>query len=95
MSFEIEKIAQLARIKLSEEETQKLGSDLNAILQYIEQLGRIPTDGVEPTSHVFNLENVFRKDEVKPVNVRDKALEHAPLRESFFFKVPKVVDKES
>ena len=94
MNFEIEKVAELARLNLKPEEKAKLSKDLGNILEYVKQLEALDTREVEPTSHVLNLENVFRKDEVKPSDVRDKALEHAPLRDGKFFKVPKVVDRE-
>ncbi len=95
MSLDIEKIAELARLTLKPEEKAKLQKDLGAILSYVEQLKGLNTAGVEATSHVLNLENVFRPDEVHPAQVRDKALKHAPQSEGAFFKVPKVVDKES
>ena len=95
MAFDIEKIALLGRLNLKREEKQKLEKDLESILAYVEKLKSLDTEKVEPTSHVLDLENVFRKDEVKPSEVRDAVLEHAPLREGKFFKVPKVVEKES
>ena len=95
MAFDIEKVAQLARLNLKPEEKKKLAKDIAAILEYVEKLKAINTEQVEPTSHVLNLENVFRKDEVKPSQVRDNALDHSPSREGKFFKVPKVVDRES
>ena len=94
MAFEIEKIAELARLSLKPDEKKKLEKDLDSILAYVEKLKALDTTHVEPTSHVLNIENVFRPDEVKPANVRDRVLEHAPLREGKFFKVPKVVEKE-
>ena len=94
MSFEIEQIAELARLSLKPEEKAKLKKDLESILAYVEQLKSVPTDPVEPTSHVLNLENVFREDRVHPSNVRDEVLKHAPQREGNFFKVPKVNDQE-
>lgn len=93
MTFEIDKIAELARIRLNAEEKQKLQSDLDAILGYIQKLKELKTEGIEPTSHVLNLENVFRPDEVKPSNVIEELLQHAPDHVGNFFKVPKVVDK--
>ncbi len=94
MDFDIDKVAELARLSLRPEEKAKLVKDLNSILHYMKQLESLDTREVEPTSHVLNLENVFRKDEVKPSKVRDEALSHAPLKEGKFFKVPKVVERE-
>ena len=94
MAFEIEQIAELARLSLKPEERVKLKKDLESILAYVEQLKTVPTDHVEPTSHVLNLENVFRQDEISPSNVREDTLKHAPHREGHFFKVPKIIDQE-
>lgn len=93
MSFEIEQIAELARLSLRPEEKAKLQKDLESILAYMDELKAVHTDQVEPTSHVLNLENVFRKDEARPSKVRDETLEHAPSREGNFFKVPKVIEQ--
>ena len=95
MAFDIQKIAELARLHLKPDEKSKLEKDLNAILTYVEQLKELNTEGVEPTSHVLNLEKVYRADEAVLSTVRDKALKHAPQAEGSFFKVPKTVDKES
>lgn len=93
MSFEIDKVAELARIKLKPSEKTKLEGDLKSILAYVEQLRKVPTDQVAETSHVLDLMNVFRQDEVRPSEIRDKVLEHAPARQGKFFKVPKVVER--
>jgi aspartyl-tRNA(Asn)/glutamyl-tRNA(Gln) amidotransferase subunit C len=93
MSFKIEKIAELARLNLKPDEAKKLEKELEAILGYVKNLDSLDTSKVEPTSHVLNLENVFRKDEVKPSGVRDEVLKHAPQTEGKFFKVPKVVER--
>ena len=94
MEFEIDKVAELARLSLKPEEKTKLAKDLSAILNYVEMLKALPTENVEATSHVLNLENVFREDETRPCEVRDEALAHAPASEGKFFKVPKVVEQE-
>ena len=94
MAFEIDKIAELARLSLKPEEKGKLQKDLESILVYVEQLKKVSTDHVEPTSHVLNLENVFREDQAKPCDIREDVLKHAPHREGNFFKVPKVIEQE-
>ena len=94
MSFQIEQIAELARLSLKPEEKAKLQKDLESILAYVEQLKAVSTDHVEPTSHALNLENVFREDKARPSEVRDDVLKHAPTREGNFFKVPKVIEQE-
>lgn len=94
MELQIEKIAELARVNLAPGEKEKLTKDLEVILDYIGQLKTLDTEKVEPTSHVLDIENVFRPDEVKPCDVREEVLRHAPLREGDFFKVPKTVERE-
>jgi aspartyl-tRNA(Asn)/glutamyl-tRNA(Gln) amidotransferase subunit C len=79
---------------LRPEEKTKLSNELGNILEYVKQLEALDTREVEPTSHVLNLENVFRKDEVKPSQTRDEALAHAPLTDGPFFKVPKTVERD-
>ncbi|MFA5160037.1 MAG: Asp-tRNA(Asn)/Glu-tRNA(Gln) amidotransferase subunit GatC [Candidatus Omnitrophota bacterium] len=93
MKFDINKVADLARLNLKLDEKQKLEKDLGAILDYVKKLDALDTKQVEPTSHVLNMENVFRADEVKPSNTAEKALEHAPQTEGRFFKVPKIVQR--
>ncbi|MSR78168.1 MAG: Asp-tRNA(Asn)/Glu-tRNA(Gln) amidotransferase subunit GatC [Candidatus Omnitrophica bacterium] len=93
MDFQIEKIAELARLNLKAEEKAKLSKEVAGILDYVKSLSAIPTDQVAPTSHVLNLENVFRKDEIVVSEVRDKALKYAPHAEGNFFKVPKIVER--
>ncbi|MBI3307257.1 MAG: Asp-tRNA(Asn)/Glu-tRNA(Gln) amidotransferase subunit GatC [Candidatus Omnitrophica bacterium] len=94
MSFDIDKVAELARLSLKPEEKKKLEKDLESILGYVKNLESLDTQNIQPMSHVLDLENVFRPDEVKPSEVRDKVLKHAPLTEGKFFKVPKVVERE-
>lgn len=94
MDFDINKVAKLSRLKLAPEEGAKLTQNLSAILDYVKNLDKLDTKNVEPTSHVLNLENVYRPDEVKKSSVRDKVLKHAPASDGFFFKVPKTVSRE-
>lgn len=89
--FDIDSIAKLARISLNSEEKPKLAADLEKILGHINELSKLDTKNVEPTSHVLPIENVFREDAVKPSKVRDEVLDHAPKREGNFFKVPKII----
>ena len=94
MEFQIDKVAELARLNLKPGEKSKLEKDLGAILDYAQKLNTLDTGSVEPTSHVLNLENVFRADEVKTSNAAEKALAHAPHRDGDFFKVPKIVQRD-
>ena len=94
MEINIERVAELARLNLKLEEKQKLVEDLGAILDYVKKLDKLDTKNVEPTSHVLNIQNVFRADEVKSSNAAEKALEHAPHADGRFFKVPKIVHRD-
>ncbi|MFN0157226.1 MAG: Asp-tRNA(Asn)/Glu-tRNA(Gln) amidotransferase subunit GatC [Bacteroidota bacterium] len=88
---DVEHIASLAKLSFSEEEKQKLTTELNAILEYMEQLNQLDTDNVEPLSHVIELNNVFRADELRPTVRRDEALKNAPAHTDELFRVPKVI----
>ena len=65
MKMDIEKVAKLARLELSEEEKEDFESQMEQILTYMEQLNRLDTTGVEPTSHAIPIHNAFREDEIK------------------------------
>lgn len=89
---EVKKVAKLARIDLSEEEVNLFQSQLSDILEYVEQLGKINTQGVEETAQVTGLENVFRSDaiEEQPEGQREAALSQAPQRVANLIKVKSV-----
>ena len=88
---DVEHIASLAKLSFSEEEKQKLTSELNEILAYMEQLNRVDTTNVEPLSQVVPMNNVFRQDELKPPLSREEVLQNAPAKTEQFFRVPKVL----
>lgn len=88
---DVEYVASLAKLSFSEEEKQKLASQLNTILEYMEQLNQLDTSNVEPLSHVVELSNVFREDEPGPTLTREEALLNAPSKTERFFRVPKVI----
>ena len=90
---DVEKIADLARLYITEEEKEKYTRQLNVILEYMEQLNKVDTSKVEPLSHPFELKNVFREDEVQPSLPVDEALKNAPEKSGNYFKVPKVINK--
>ncbi len=90
---DVEKIADLARLYITEEEKEKYTRQLNVILEYMEQLNKVDTSKVEPLSHPFELKNVFREDEVQPSLPVDDALKNAPEKSGNYFKVPKVINK--
>ncbi len=90
---EVLKLAELARLSLSEPEIASLQKDLDQMLEYVKQLQSVDTDGVEPMSHSIELKSVMRPDEVKPSLPVEEALKNAPERVDDFFKVPKVIDQ--
>jgi aspartyl-tRNA(Asn)/glutamyl-tRNA(Gln) amidotransferase subunit C len=81
-------VARLARLKLSDDEVEKMASELSGILEHVERIGELDLDGVEPTSHVIALENVLRPDEPRPSWERDEMLERAPDPANGAFRVP-------
>ncbi|NOY65495.1 MAG: Asp-tRNA(Asn)/Glu-tRNA(Gln) amidotransferase subunit GatC [Nitrospirae bacterium] len=91
-SKEVEHIAMLARLKLTEEEKELFSEQLSKILDYIEKLNELDTVDVEPTSHVIPLRNVFRKDEPAQSLSVDDALKNAPDRAGSFYRVPKIIE---
>ena len=92
MKMDIEKVARLARLELSKEEKETFGNQLEQILTYMEQLNRLDTSGVEPTSHAIPIYNVFRDDEVKPSFPHEEVLAIAPDEEEGHFKVPRIIE---
>ncbi len=88
---DVEHIAALAKLSFNDAEKQKLTTELNAILEYMDQLNQLDTSIVEPLSQVIELNNAFRQDELRPTVSRDEALKNAPARSDKFFKVPKVI----
>jgi aspartyl-tRNA(Asn)/glutamyl-tRNA(Gln) amidotransferase subunit C len=92
MKMDIEKVARLARLELSEDEKVTFGNQLEQILTYMEQLNRLDTTGVEPTSHAIPVHNVFREDEVKPSFAQEEVLAIAPDEGEGHFKVPRIIE---
>jgi aspartyl-tRNA(Asn)/glutamyl-tRNA(Gln) amidotransferase subunit C len=92
MKMDIEKVAKLARLELSEEDKETFGIHLDQILTYMEQLNRLDTTGVEPTSHAISIENVFREDEMRPSCAQEEVLGIAPDEEGGYFKVPRIIE---
>lgn len=89
---DVEHVAHLARLQLSEVEKTAFLRDLNEILMYVEKINELDTSRVEPTSHVLPLKNVFRADEMKPSPAKEKMLQNAPEAYQGFFKVPPVLE---
>jgi len=89
---DIEHIASLARLHLTEGEKDLFGLQLSRILDYMEKLNELDTTDVEPTSHVLPLSNVMRDDVSGPSIQREDALMNAPDHTDKFFRVPKIIE---
>ena len=88
---EIQYIANLAELYLSEDEKKRMSAELSQILEHIEKISELDIQNVKPTSHAVVTENVFRDDEpIKPLD-REEILSNAPLMEADSFKVPPIV----
>jgi aspartyl-tRNA(Asn)/glutamyl-tRNA(Gln) amidotransferase subunit C len=81
-------VARLARLDLSEPEVERMSSELSTILEHVERISELDLEGVEPTSHVVELENVLRADEPRPSWPRERVLEQAPDPAEGAFRVP-------
>lgn len=90
---EVEKIAQLAKLKFNEDEKVKIQKDLNKILGYIEQINELDLENVKPLENINETENIVREDVVVPGLTTEEALKNAPAKTGRYFKVPKVIDK--
>ena len=90
---EVEHVARLARLALDADEKERMRSQLDAILGYVEQLRRVNTDGVEPTAHVLPLVNVLRDDEVRPSYPVEAMLANAPDAQDGQFRVPRILEE--
>jgi aspartyl-tRNA(Asn)/glutamyl-tRNA(Gln) amidotransferase subunit C len=89
---DVENVALLSRLELAENDVEKFTGQLNAILDYIDMLNKVDTEGVEPTAHVLPVKNVMRPDEPRPSLPRELALANAPEQENGYFKVPKIME---
>ncbi len=90
--FDVQYVAHLARLNLSETEQERLGAQLRSILSYVEKLKEVDVTGVEPMAHAVPLTNVTRPDEVRPSLSNEAALRNAPARANGLFVVPKIVE---
>lgn len=89
---DVEYVARLARLSLTEEEKEHFTSQLDQILNYIEKLKKLDTSDVPPTAHPFFNKTVWREDQVLPQKNNEMILKNAPELEEPFFKVPKVIE---
>ena len=89
---QVRHVAKLARLALGEAEIARMVPELNQILDWVEQLGEVDTDGVEPLTAVIDIPTRLRDDVVNDGGIRDKILANAPDAQHGFFAVPKVIE---
>jgi len=89
---DVEYVASLARLEINEAEKETFTAQLDNILGYVSKLNELDTDNVKPTSHVLQLQNVFRPDKVERIITREAALANAPDRTEEFFRVPQIIE---
>ncbi len=87
---DVEHVAKLARLELTQEETEKYSKQLGEILKYVEQMNEVDTTGIEPMPHAIPVYNVMREDEVKYEQTKEEMMANAPYEENGFFRVPKI-----
>lgn len=92
MKIDVEHVAKLARLGLTEEEKKLFGDQLAAILDHAAGLQKLNTDNVPPTSHAIPMKNVLREDKVKACDNVDDILANAPEAEDHMFKVPRILE---
>lgn len=90
--IDVEYVARLARIRLSDDEVRTFQGQLDDILDYVRQIGKLDLSGIEPTSHARPVHNVLRPDEVRPSLPRDLLLDNAPASADGQFQVPRIVE---
>ena len=88
----IEYVGILAKLELSDEEKEQAKKDMGSMLDYIDKLGELDTTGIEPVSHVFQVQNVFREDVVSNGDESEKTLKNAPGEKDNMFMVPRTFD---
>lgn len=91
---EVIHVAKLARLSLSEDEIEKFGEQMTAILEHASAVSKIDTEGVVPTSHPLKMENVLREDVVGKSFSQDEALSGAPKAQDGRFVVPQILESE-
>lgn len=89
---QVEHIARLARIELTEKEKEKYSKELSSILDFVEELNKVDTAGIKPTAQITGLKNVKRMDKVEPFDKPEKLIESAPARRNRFVKVKAVIE---
>ena len=92
-SEDIKTVASLSRLRIREDESAEVISQLDKFLTYVENLKSVNTENIEPTTYALPMQNIFREDVVKNSLDRELALSNAPLKEDGYFKVPRVLEE--
>ena len=92
---EVEHLAGLARLAVSEDELDTFASQLDVILESVARVGEVAAEDIPPTSHAVPVTNVFRPDEVRTSLTREEALSGAPAAEEGRFRVPRILSEEA
>ena len=87
---DVEHVAKLARLELTEEEKEKFTTQLGAVLEYVNQMNEVDTSNVEPMAHAIDFSNVMREDKVVYEQTKEELMKNAPYEEDGFFRVPKI-----
>ena len=88
----IEYVGILAKLELSESEKEQAKKDMGRMLDYIDKLGELGTENVEPMSHIFPIQNIFREDVVTNSDTREELLSNAPEQKDDMFMVPRTFE---
>jgi aspartyl-tRNA(Asn)/glutamyl-tRNA(Gln) amidotransferase subunit C len=89
--MDIEHLAKLARLKLTDAEKEKFSNQMGTIIEYIEKLGELDTENVEPTANVLGLSNVFREDVVTEPLTNQVPIDDSPAHNKGHYEVPKII----
>ncbi len=90
---EVDHVARLSRLTLTDAEKERMRRELDGILSYIDKLRALDTEGVPPTSRAVPMTNVMREDEPRPSLSQEEMLANAPDRSGEFFRVPKIIEE--
>ncbi len=87
----VDKIAELAKLKFEGEKKQEIKKDLNKVLDFVEKINELDTEGIEPLIHISDEINVLRADVSENNTTQQEALKNAPKKDNYYFKIPKVI----
>ena len=93
--IQVRKVAKLSRLDLTDSEIKEFTGQLEAILEYVDKMNQLDTEGVEPLAHCLPISNCLREDKARDSLGAEKILANAPQRDGDFFKVPRILDDNS